>query len=706
MRHIRWLHRPLYAWALAVALLAGVWTAYAVQVGAIQDRAVEQAGAKANEIATAYARYVSGNLSLVDDVMRFVVAYDRDNGLERTAALATQQHLYDAFDGNIVVLDPTGTGTIINKSETGPMVLADRPYFQRAVDPQTGDRLIIGAPVSARSNGVLVLPFARGVRAADGRLIGAVAISIQVAMLEQLYDQSALGPGGVVVMTGTDDHVIRARVPHGTNFIGQTSTGSQLWTEIAKAPSGSYWQVSIIDHKQRLYAYRTLANFPIVVTAGVALDDIVAESAQFRTNLFYAAGGTSIVILLLLFGWLQELASRRALAAETRRADAASRAKSDFLASMSHELRTPLNGLLGFARLLRAAPLDSAHRRYVELLNDAGKHLYALINDILDFSKIEAGKMAFEAASIELGSLVEGAVAIMAPAAAEKRLTLDCHLADGLETFVRGDPNRVRQVLLNLITNAIKFTQAGGVSVRVMPAGGDRVRFEVQDTGIGISPESQAKLFRRFEQLDPGTSRSHGGTGLGLAISASLVRLMAGEIGVRSQLGAGASFWFELPLPKAPPMALVPAPPSGPPAATASRSRPLIILVAEDVPMNQLLVQSLLEGMGHSCDVVGDGQQAIEAAAARHYDAILMDLQMPVMNGLDAARAIRAFTAPASQVPIIALTANAFAEDIAACRDAGMNDFVPKPLDFDLLARALERWTQAAPAEMGWEQGS
>jgi hypothetical protein len=280
MRHIRWLHRPLYAWALAVALLAGVWTAYAVQVGAIQDRAVEQAGAKANEIATAYARYVSGNLSLVDDVMRFVVAYDRDNGLERTAALATQQHLYDAFDGNIVVLDPTGTGTIINKSETGPMVLADRPYFQRAVDPQTGDRLIIGAPVSARSNGVLVLPFARGVRAADGRLIGAVAISIQVAMLEQLYDQSALGPGGVVVMTGTDDHVIRARVPHGTNFIGQTSTGSQLWTEIAKAPSGSYWQVSIIDHKQRLYAYRTLANFPIVVTAGVALDDIVAESAR------------------------------------------------------------------------------------------------------------------------------------------------------------------------------------------------------------------------------------------------------------------------------------------------------------------------------------------------------------------------------------------------------------------------------------------
>ena len=698
MRHNRWLHRPLYAWVLALVLLAGVWTAYAVQVGAIRDRAVEEAGAKANEIATAYGRFVSGNLSLIDDVMRFIAAYYRENGLERTAALASQQRLYDAFHGNIAILDPSGAGILINKAETSPTALADRPYFRQAIDPQAGDKLVIGTPLSSRSSGLQVLPFSRSVRGPDGHLIGAVAISIEVATLEQLYDQSALGPGGVVVMTGTEDHVIRARVPHGANFIGQTSNGSQLWPEVAKAPSGSYWQVSIIDHKQRLYAFRTLPDFPIVVTAGVALDDIVAESAQFRSNLLYAAGGTSVVILLLLFGWLQELTSRRALSAETRRADAASRAKSDFLASMSHELRTPLNGLLGFARLLRTGPLDDAQRRYVELLNDAGKHLYALINDILDFSKIEAGKMAFEAASIELGSLVEGAVAIMAPAAAEKRLALDCHLAAGLEVFVRGDPNRVRQVLLNLITNAIKFTQTGGVEVRVAPAGGDRVRFEVQDTGIGIAPESQAKLFQRFEQLDPGTSRSHGGTGLGLAISASLVRLMAGEIGVVSRLGEGATFWFELPLPKAPPVALIHAVPSA--RATAEQhSRGLAILVAEDVPMNQLLVQSLLESMGHACDIVDNGQQAVEAAAARRYDVILMDLQMPIMNGLDAARAIRAFTAPASLVPIIALTANAFAEDIVACKAAGMNDFVPKPLDFDLLARAIERWAQSVPAE-------
>ena len=698
MRHIRWLHRPLYAWGLALMLLAGVWTAYAVQVGAIQDRAVEKADAKANEIATAYGRFVSGNLGLIDDVMRFVAAYYRENGLERTAALAKQQRLYDAFHGNIAVLDPTGTGIVVNKAETGRIMLADRPYFQQAIDPQAGDKLVLGAPVSGRSTGGQVLPFARGIRAPDGHLIGAVAISVEVAALEQLYDQSALGPGGVVVMTGTEDHVIRARVPHGANFIGQTSNGSQLWPEVAKAPSGSYWQVSIVDHQKRLYAFRTLPDFPIVVTAGIALDDIVAESAQFRSNLLYTAAGASAVILLLLFGWLQELASRQALSAETRRADAASRAKSDFLASMSHELRTPLNGLLGFARLLRAGPLDDAQRRYVELLNDAGKHLYALINDILDFSKIEAGKMVFEETSIELGSLVEGAVAIMAPAAAEKRLTLDCHLADGLEVFVRGDPNRVRQVLLNLITNAIKFTQAGGVEVRVAPAGGDRVRFEVQDTGIGIAPESQAKLFQRFEQLDPGTSRSHGGTGLGLAISASLVRLMAGEIGVASRLGEGATFWFELPLPKAPSVTLPHAVPSGR-ATTEPPSRGLTILVAEDVPMNQLLVQSLLENMGHACEIVDNGQQAVEAAAARRYDVILMDLQMPVMNGLDATRAIRAFTAPASLVPIIALTANAFAEDITACRAAGMNDFVPKPLDFDLLARTIERWAQAVPAE-------
>ena len=699
MRHARWQHRRLYAWLLALVLLACVWTAYFVQVNEIRDRSLHDAGLKADEICTAYARFAAGNLALIDNVLRFLAVYDRESGLEKTAALVSQQRLFDAFHGNIVIADPTGQGILINKDETGPMSLADRPYFERAMAEPAGDALVIGRPVAAHSNGVLVLPFARAVRDVDGKLIGAVAASIDVALLEQPYDQAALGPGGAVVMTGTEDHVIRARIPEGPGFGGQMTSASKLWSELAKTPAGSYWQTSTVDRTQRLYAYRTLADFPIVITAGVALDDIIAESAQFRDNLRYAAGGISGVILLLLFGWLQELASRQALSAETKRADAASRAKSDFLASMSHELRTPLNGLLGFARLLRGAPLGDPYQRYVELLNDSGKHLYALINDILDFSKIEAGKMAFEDAAIELRSLVDGAVAIAAPAAAEKRLTLDCQLDDRLDTFVRGDPNRVRQVLLNLITNAVKFTTTGGVEIRVRPIEGPRVRFEVQDTGIGIAAADQAKLFRRFEQLDPGTSRSHGGTGLGLAISASLVRLMAGEIGVTSRLGAGATFWFELPLPAIPQAELNLAA-TVDRVETGRQSRSLSILVAEDVPMNQMLVQSLLDGLGHRCDIVDNGQAAVEAAAAKRYDVILMDLQMPVMNGLDAARAIRAFTAPANLVPIIALTANAFAEDIAACKEAGMNDFVPKPLDFDRLAQTIDRWAEAVPAEM------
>lgn len=699
MRHVRWLHRPVYAWLLALLLLAGVWIAYLVQVDAIRDRSLRDAAAKAEAVSTAYARFVAGNLSLIDNVLRFIAVYDRENGPEKTAALVSQQRLFEAFHGNIVVLDPTGNGVLINRNETRPMALADRPYFQQAVAQQSGDRLVIGLPVAARSNGVLVLPFARPVRDLDGKLLGAVAASIEVALLQQPYDQAALGPSGAVVMTGTNDRIIRARIPQGSNFIGQATNASRLWTEWAKTPdAGSYWQISTVDGTQRLYAYRTLADFAIVITAGVALDDIIAESAQIRGNLRYAAGGASVVILMLLFGWLQELASRRALSAETKRADAASRAKSDFLASMSHELRTPLNGLLGFARLLRSAPLEEPHKRYVELLNDSGKHLHALINDILDFSKIEAGKMAFEDTAIELRSLIDGAVAIAAPAAADKRLTLDCRFDDRLATFVRGDPNRVRQVLLNLITNAIKFTATGDIELRVTPAEGARVRFEIQDTGIGIAPDDQAKLFRRFEQLDPGTSRSHGGTGLGLAISASLVRLMAGEIGVASRVGAGATFWFELPLPEIPVGELDPGVPAER-SRTGERSRSLSILVAEDVPMNQMLIQSLLDSLGHRCELVGDGQQAVEAAAATRYDIILMDLQMPVMNGLDAARAIRGFTAPASLVPIIALTANAFAEDITACKEAGMNDFVPKPLDFDRLALAIDRWAELAPAE-------
>lgn len=697
MRHVRWLHQRLYAWLLALVLLTCVWTAYAVQVQAIRDRSLSDATAKSDEIAAAYARFVSGNLGLIDSVLRFIAVYDRENGLDKTVTLVSQQRLFDAFHGNIVVMDAEGHGVLINENETGPMSLTDRPYFQRAASGLNGDKLVIGTPVTARSNGVPVLPFARAVRDPDGKLIGVIAASIDVAFLQQPYDQSALGRGGVVVMTGTDDKIIRARMPQGSIGSGQTTSASRLWDELAKGPSsGSYWQVSTIDGKQRLYAYQTIADFPIVITAGVALDDIVAESAQLRSNLRYAAGGISIVILLLLFGWLQELASRHALNAETKRADAASRAKSDFLASMSHELRTPLNGLLGFGRLLRGAPLEEPYRRYIELLNDSGKHLYALINDILDFSKIEAGKMAFEDTAIELRSLVDGAVAIATPAAADKRLTLECRLDERLDIFVRGDPNRVRQVLLNLVTNAIKFTAAGRVDIRVTPVTGTRVRFEVQDTGIGIAPDNQAKLFRRFEQLDPGISRSHGGTGLGLAISASLVRLMGGEIGVISQLGAGATFWFELPLPAVPHAELSLG--ANTPRPSDTGGRPLSILVAEDVPMNQMLVQSLLDTLGHQCAIVENGQQAVEAAATSSYDVILMDLQMPIMNGLDAARAIRAFTAPASLVPIIALTANAFAEDISACKEAGMNDFVPKPLDFDRLAAAIERWTEVVPA--------
>ncbi|MFO1081024.1 MAG: ATP-binding protein [Reyranellaceae bacterium] len=602
-------------------------------------------------------------------------------------------------------------GDVINFTRSfppPPINLADRDYFKAQMNDPALD-VFLSAPVKNRGTGTWTFYLARKIKSRAGQTLGVVLTGIESSFFQDFYKAVSIGEASAISLFRADG-ILLARFPARESLIGKSFRDQTVFRDIigpgkrtgATVTSGPRLAEDNVN-TLRIVAPRELADYPMVVNV-TATEDLVL--AEWRHMALHVGAGTAFFALLLiaLTLWIAKLlrlqeVTMANLSLAQASAEQAARAKAEFLAMMSHEIRTPMNAVIGLSGMLAETALDQGQRRYLDTIEDSAGHLLTIINDILDFSRLETGRLEIEKGTFEIAGVIQSAIEMARSLPGSTRLNIASAAAGNVPAYLVGDAGRLSQLLLNLLSNAVKYTERGSVTLSTAVVGhegeGVTLRFAVTDTGAGIAPAALARLFQPFEQGDAQLARKKGGTGLGLAICKKIVELMGGRIGVESSLGKGSTFWFELPFDVA-----TDRPPSVAEATVIHRAgRALRILVAEDTPANQIVARAMLEKLGHRVQIVGDGREALAAAQTGNFDIILMDVQMPEMDGYEATRRIRELPGAASTIPIVAVTAFAQPADRARAQLAGMTAYLSKPLRLPQLTAMLEQTVPPSAAE-------
>lgn len=580
-------------------------------------------------------------------------------------------------------------GKLINFSRFYPVPevdISDRDYFKALVADEYLDTFI-SAPVRNRGSGTWTVYLARRLEDPNGQFMGLLLAAMSLQYIENFFGLTSLDSDNAVSLVRQDE-VLLASYPHSED-IGRPSQGAG---QRALAAGGIVRELSNKDKKMRLVSARALSGYPVVLVVTQKEEKALQDWREMAFLMAAMSLLTSLVVLvsaLLIARWWKN--QERLVHA----AQAANATKMNFMAMMSHEIRTPMNAVLGLSAMLLETELHIDQRSSVKAIYEAGDNLLELLNDILDFSKLESGQLALEEIAFAPDDVVQNAIDIIGPRAIAKGLAIRSVADPELPPALVGDSGRIRQVIMNLLSNAVKFTECGEVTIHARCVSRDDehalVEWAITDTGIGIAAEKIGSLFEDFVQADNSISRRFGGSGLGLAICKRLIERMGGQIKVESRASIGSTFSFSLEVRIAEKIELIEKGDQAPnlKRRIALLNRPLRILIADDNAANRIVAIKMLREFDIDADMASDGNEAVAAACRFDYDLILMDVRMPEMDGLQATRAIRASQGRSQTIPIIAFTANAFAEDVKVCLESGMNAFVAKPVSKIRLVEAI-----------------